>query len=475
MLQHNTPWQEPYPASSVADACSLKPCIVMLKHNLRNTFVLLLCMTVPLAAAEADPNAPIYQKIERLRRAAALLRLDGNDRDWAEFPQFSDPRGDAGADSRRDILAVALAPTETDLWVMIRTGGPPSGDPWSFYVRVDMIGDRNTDFRIEYNGPDEVFLRSVDQPDKPAESIRLPNARVAVRRVVEMRIPYKDIEAALEKSGSGRSTEGDSPDFAETKTGAVSPAFPVSGPKSRPWVRIFCSSWDRQKRRIVDEGPTAASFRLVATPYPLDAPLPERPRPPVSVSLPVRGQWFVWQGPFGSYSHRGDWAYDLVILDATGSQWSAGEGKKNADYYAWGKPVLAPLDGLVRRTESEMEDLSPRSSRGKQDQANEIYIAGDAAGANVIHLQQGSVTVKDGDRVTAGQQVGRVGNSGLSDMPHVHFTAWSGLRRRANTPVMLRNVRVGLNPGKNDPWARDLPQWEPRQGCFVEARMKDEG
>ena len=106
----------------------------MLRHNLRS-LVAILCTVVALPAAEPDPDAAIYQKIERLRQAAANLRLDGNDRDWAEFPQFADPRNDAGADSRRDILAVALAPTETDLWVMIRTAGPPAGDPWSFYVR----------------------------------------------------------------------------------------------------------------------------------------------------------------------------------------------------------------------------------------------------------------------------------------------------------------------------------------------------
>ena len=165
-------------------------------------------------------------------------------------------------------------------------------------------------------------MRLVDNPDKPAEPVRLPNAQVAVRRVVEMRIPYKDIEAALEKAGGGPiSAKGDSPVLAETKTGTVpAPVFSVSGPKARPWVRVFCTAWDRQKKRIVDEGPTAASFRLVATPYPLDAALPERPRPPLPIGVPVQGQWFLWQGPFGSYSHRGDWAYDLVILDATGQQ-----------------------------------------------------------------------------------------------------------------------------------------------------------
>ncbi len=46
--------------------------------------------------------------------------------------------------------------------------------------------------------------------------------------------------------------------------------------------------------------------------------------------------------------------------------------------------------------------------------------SGDGAYATVAHLQQGSLTVKVGDRVTAGTVIGGCGNSGNTSEPHVH-------------------------------------------------------
>lgn len=37
------------------------------------------------------------------------------------------------------------------------------------------------------------------------------------------------------------------------------------------------------------------------------------------------------------------------------------------------------------------------------------------------HLQPGSITVRPGERVVAGSQLGRVGSSGNSTEPHLHF------------------------------------------------------
>jgi murein DD-endopeptidase MepM/ murein hydrolase activator NlpD len=37
------------------------------------------------------------------------------------------------------------------------------------------------------------------------------------------------------------------------------------------------------------------------------------------------------------------------------------------------------------------------------------------------HLKQGSVVVKAGDRVRAGQKIGQVGASGGVSLPHLHF------------------------------------------------------
>ena len=41
--------------------------------------------------------------------------------------------------------------------------------------------------------------------------------------------------------------------------------------------------------------------------------------------------------------------------------------------------------------------------------------------AYYAHLQPGSIRVKPGDRVRRGQSLGLLGNSGNSDLPHLHF------------------------------------------------------
>jgi murein DD-endopeptidase MepM/ murein hydrolase activator NlpD len=43
-----------------------------------------------------------------------------------------------------------------------------------------------------------------------------------------------------------------------------------------------------------------------------------------------------------------------------------------------------------------------------------------------MHLESGSITVAEGQSVSAGQRVGRVGTTGHSTGPHLHFEEWIG-------------------------------------------------
>jgi murein DD-endopeptidase MepM/ murein hydrolase activator NlpD len=67
-------------------------------------------------------------------------------------------------------------------------------------------------------------------------------------------------------------------------------------------------------------------------------------------------------------------------------------------------------------------------------------------------MQQGSVTVKAGDRVTAGQMIGKLGNSGDSFGPHVHYQLQSAplLFQGQSLPFRFKNI--------------DSPATLPRQG-----------
>ena len=122
------------------------------------------------------------------------------------------------------------------------------------------------------------------------------------------------------------------------------------------------------------------------------------------------------------------WAYDLLVT--AGGRSAAGEGVRLEDHYAWDVPVRAPADGTVRRA----VDGAPEAVLG----ARRWGLAG--LGNHVIiqvapdqflfigHLRRETVAVAVGERVTAGQLLGRVGNSGNSSEPHVHLHLQDTLR-----------------------------------------------
>ena len=51
---------------------------------------------------------------------------------------------------------------------------------------------------------------------------------------------------------------------------------------------------------------------------------------------------------------------------------------------------------------------------------------GNGTYAAYAHLQRGSLTVREGDSVHAGQPLARCGNSGDSSEPHLHFQLMDG-------------------------------------------------
>jgi hypothetical protein len=163
---------------------------------------------------------------------------------------------------------------------------------------------------------------------------------------------------------------------------------------SLAFFRVYPSSHDNR--------PSGVRFRL-----PLDGP--------VTVA---------WGGPTVAANYHGimpdqRWAYDLLVtVDGRSFR---GEGTRLGDYHAYGLPVLAPADGIVRVA----HDREPDGAIGQWGvwRALGNYVVLEVAPAEflfIAHLQSGSVGVGTGSRVRAGQVLGRVGNSGNSSEPHVH-------------------------------------------------------
>ena len=66
----------------------------------------------------------------------------------------------------------------------------------------------------------------------------------------------------------------------------------------------------------------------------------------------------------------------------------------------------------------------PAPQRDREHMAgNHVLLACGDVEVLLGHFQQGSVRVREGEMVDAGQEVGRVGNTGNTDEPHLHIHA----------------------------------------------------
>ncbi|MBF0212830.1 MAG: M23 family metallopeptidase [Magnetococcales bacterium] len=92
-----------------------------------------------------------------------------------------------------------------------------------------------------------------------------------------------------------------------------------------------------------------------------------------------------------------------------------------------GVPVIAAADGKVKAVRDGMADgpasgTIDKSAIGERLSGNGVVIDhGQGWESQYGHLRQGSVIVKPGQKVRAGERLGWIGQSGMAQFPHVHF------------------------------------------------------
>ncbi len=171
--------------------------------------------------------------------------------------------------------------------------------------------------------------------------------------------------------------------------------------------------------------------------------LPDLPvtRDVAALGPPLRGgPWLAANGPSNGSGHRRAmipldglpviaqrFAIDYVLLDTTFNT-HKGDSLDNTKYYAHDLDVLAVADGKV----VAVKDGIPENIPGAQSRAVPITL--ETVGGNHVildigggryafyaHVRPGSMRVKLGDRVKRGTVLAKLGNSGNSTEPHLHF------------------------------------------------------
>lgn len=162
---------------------------------------------------------------------------------------------------------------------------------------------------------------------------------------------------------------------------------------------------------------------------------------PLVIGSPLRGRWLAGNGLSNDTGHRRSikaigghaqiaqrFAADFVKLGDDGLMARNGDMSQNVNYYGYGAEVLAVANATVVDVKNGIPKNIPQIKKRAVPITLETiagnYVLLDLGGGHYAlyaHLQPNSLKVKVGDKVKTGQVLGLVGNSGNSDLPHLHF------------------------------------------------------
>lgn len=94
---------------------------------------------------------------------------------------------------------------------------------------------------------------------------------------------------------------------------------------------------------------------------------------------------------------------------------------ENRDYPIFGEDVYCPMAGRVIKIVNDIDDNLPFSGNYPYNTGNTVVIKNDNYYLLLGHLKKGSILVQEGSTVLKNTKIGKSGNSGMSERPHLHF------------------------------------------------------
>ncbi|UNK47496.1 M23 family metallopeptidase [Arthrobacter sulfonylureivorans] len=111
----------------------------------------------------------------------------------------------------------------------------------------------------------------------------------------------------------------------------------------------------------------------------------------------------------------------------------SGDKTKNESYLGYGQEIHAVADGTISSTLDTLEANTPGVLPASDPELRKQITVETVDGNHIVqdlgggvwamyaHLQKGSLLVKPGDQVKAGQVIAKLGNTGNSNAAHLHF------------------------------------------------------
>lgn len=174
----------------------------------------------------------------------------------------------------------------------------------------------------------------------------------------------------------------------------------------------------------------------------------------------------------GSDMFGEEYALDLIAIDEQNrtssiTNWRTLLSTESPEvFYAFGQPVLSPITGTIVLVHDGEVDHEARRSRlallpymfsqtsrvrnGIQEIAGNFIVIKQDDTSNyiaIVHLQNGSINVSEGQEVSEGDYLASCGNSGNSTQPHIHIQAMDNMDffNADGIPLFFRQFSVWEN------------------------------